>query len=317
MKKSNAVTRIGARMRPPWVMGTTLLAGLTLSGVLWWCGTTELAALPPAAVHLQPIKAEDADSLAALFAEHGYDWPPHGAVPPLAVASLPADLAEQPPSRKKSLFFRSLLPLILAENRRLQAERSLLKRAFAQNELPPEGSLREQVAAIALDRGISGDLDDPNVRAQLLRRVDRIPPALALAQAASESGWGSSRFAREGNNLFGERTWNPDQGLTPHRRASHLRHYVRAFGSLRGSVHSYVHNLNTHRAYAQLRQLREQRRNHDKQPDAANLVGGLNHYSERGTDYVADIRTMLRHNNLSQALQNVHLAATRSRPNRE
>lgn len=302
-------------MHPPWVIGAALLSGLTLCGVLWWCGTTNHAALPPATVHLQPIKVEDADSLAALFAERGYDWPPHGAVPPLAVTSLPTDLAEQPASRKKSLFFRSLLPLILAENRRLQAERSLLKRAFAQGGLPPAGSLREQVVAIARDHGINGDLNDSDVRAQLLRRVDRIPPALALAQAASESGWGSSRFAREGNNLFGERTWNPDQGLTPHRRASHLRHYVRAFDSLRGSVHSYVHNLNTHRAYAQLRQLRERLRNHGKQPDAASLTGNLNRYSERGADYVADIRTMLRHNALPQALQDVRLATTRRRPN--
>ncbi len=317
MKKPNAITSITARIRPPWVAGTALLAGLTLSGGLWWSSTADHATLSPTAAHLQPIKAADANSLATLFAEHGYAWPPHGAVPALAVTSLPTDLGEQSPSRKKSLFFRSLLPLILAENRRLQAERSLLKRAFAQGNLPAEGSLREQVVAIALDHGINADLDNPAVRLQLLRRVDRIPPALALAQAASESGWGSSRFAREGNNLFGERTWNPDQGLAPDRRADHLRHYVRAFGSLRGSVHSYMHNLNTHRAYAQLRQLREQLRNHDKQPDAANLAGGLDHYSERGAAYVADIRTMLRHNNLPQALQNVHLAATRPRPSRE
>ena len=298
-------------VRACWAIGALLLLGLGLSGLWWWTTSGDRASLP-GAVQLEPVTIDDAQSLAAFFVEQGYDWPPNAAIPTLAVTSLPADLIEQPIRRKKSLFFRSLLPLVLAENNRLRAERELLERAFAQEQLPPGGSMSEQVATIAARQGITGDLGDPQVRARLLRRVDRIPPALALAQAASESGWGTSRFAHEGNNLFGERTWDASKGLAPGRRTRHTRHYVRAFPSLRDSVHSYVHNLNTHRAYAPLRALRARLRDGGKHPDAATLAGGLNRYSERGAAYVADIRTMLRHNDLPQRLQDVRLAAASS-----
>lgn len=295
----------------PWGFVVVALFFIPVLGAMLWRATagtptkTSLATVP-----LQQFDVEDSRSLAALFADHDFGWPPDGPVPRLAVKSLPADLAQQPASRRKSLFFRSLLPLVLAENRRLQAERSLLKRVFARGSLPVEGALRERVQAIARSHGIDGDLDTSQVRTRLLRRVDQIPPALALAQAASESGWGSSHFSRKGNNLFGERTWKATTGILPRQRPSDKHYYVRAFSSLRGSVHSYVHNLNTHRAYTQLRQLRLRIRERGKRPDAWALAGGLGGYSERGGEYVADIRAIMHHNHLVRALRNIRLAGS-------
>ena len=181
MNEPKTTSGKSACSRAYWTIGAvSLLIGMGMGG-LWWWTTSGERANSPAMAQLEPVAIEDAQSLAAFFAEHGYDWPPNAAVPALAVTSLPTDLIEQPVRRKKSLFFRSLLPLVLAENNRLRAERALLKHAFAQDELLAEGSMREQVAAIAARQGITRDLSDPQLRAQQLRRVDRIPPALALA----------------------------------------------------------------------------------------------------------------------------------------
>jgi Bax protein len=144
----------------------------------------------------------------------------------------------------------------------------------------------------------------------LLHRVDILPPSLVLAQAATESGWGTSRFAREGNNLFGQRTYRPGNGIVPANRPDGETHEVKRFGTLFESVRSYMRNLNTHLAYRELRDLRAQLRRSGRPLSGALLADGLNAYSTRSSDYITDVRAIIRANDLSRANQAFLRAAT-------
>ena len=147
---------------------------------------------------------------------------------------------------------------------------------------------------------VNGDLNDPLVRDILLRRVDEVPPALVLAQAANESAWGNSRFAREANNLFGQWTYKQDLGMVPARRDEGARHYVRVFPDLRSSVRAYLRNINIGHAYLDLRRMRARMRAAGQQLDPYRLSDGLLRYSQRGEEYVNEIRTMMSINGLDQ-----------------
>jgi Bax protein len=247
-------------------------------------------------VPLVPLERESAAELAANFDAHGYSWPPRQPVPRLAALRLPTDVGSLAADERKQLFLRTLLPLILAENLEIRRERAVLQEAFgASSPLPGR---ERQVRRIARRYKLDGDVHDPDVRARLLRRVDEIPPALALAQAANESGWGTSRFALEANNLFGLWTWDEDKGLVPSERPAGARHRVRAFPELRAAVRLYLHNLNTGHAYGELRRLRGQMRAAGQPLDPLALAAGLVPYSERGEAYVDDIRALIRGNAL-------------------
>ena len=119
---------------------------------------------------------------------------------------------------------------------------------------------------------------------------------LALVQAATESGWGRSRFALEGNNLFGHWCYEPGCGLVPARRNQGAAHEVAAFDSISESVSRYLHNLNTHAAYAPLRAIRARLRQQDEPPTAMALADGLVLYSERRDEYVDEIKSVIRVN---------------------
>jgi Bax protein len=132
--------------------------------------------------------------------------------------------------------------------------------------------------------------------AALLRRADVVPPSLAITQSILESGWGTSRFARQGNALFGQRTWSAGtRGMDP-QKAEGFK--VRAFDSLLGSVEAYVRNLNTSGAYADLRRQRARMRAADRRIDGYQLAGALTKYSEEGQTYVRKLRGLMRHNGL-------------------
>lgn len=133
---------------------------------------------------------------------------------------------------------------------------------------------------------------------ELLLRADIIPVSLALAQAATESAWGTSRFAKEGNNIFGQWCFDEGCGLIPGRRADEASHEVRAFASVEASVKAYYRNLNSNPTYEYFRELRAQMRYRDKPLDSHQLADGLIRYSERGRAYVAEIRDMMRINDL-------------------
>lgn len=255
---------------------------------------------------LQPITVNSSAQLAQLFAEQDYTWPPRQAVPLLALQNLPHDLEYRPVEEKKALFFQSLLPLVLAENRRLETERAWLEGLLQQHALSEQDGrkLAELLQHYRIDVGL-GIVQQIHL---LLRHVDRVPVALVLAQAANESGWGGSRFVREANNLFGEWTWQADEGIAPLIRNAESRHYVRRFGSLAESVRSYMYNINVGHAYEDLRAMRAQMRAQGQRPfDALKLASGLLRYSERGEDYVSEIQAMIRGNRLHQ-LDNLELS---------
>jgi Bax protein len=129
--------------------------------------------------------------------------------------------------------------------------------------------------------------------------VDVVPVSLALAQAAIESGWGTSRFARQGNAIFGQWTSQDGKGLVPSARPEGKTHKVRSFDRLSESVEAYLLNLNTHRAYRDFRTLRQQSRNSGERPKGEVLATGLEAYSEKGEEYVDLLRDMIRVNRLA------------------
>jgi len=133
---------------------------------------------------------------------------------------------------------------------------------------------------------------------ELLVKVGPIPPSLALAQAAIESGWGSSRFSQQGNNLYGQRVWSKKAvGIVA--KDANDAHFRLAFPpSIAASVRSYMHNLNSHPAYQTLRKERALLRRQGEAITGEALAGGLMSYSTRGKDYIEDVRQMIRHNNL-------------------
>src|SRR5690606_11880502 len=132
----------------------------------------------------------------------------------------------------------------------------------------------------------------------LLRRVDVLPSSLVLAQAANESAWGTSRFAVEGNNYFGQWCFTEGCGLVPDRRLSEASHEVKAFTSAGESVEAYFMNINTFGAYQGLRLMREELRRSGQIIDGLTLAEGLESYSERGEEYIEELQSMIQFNEL-------------------
>ena len=137
--------------------------------------------------------------------------------------------------------------------------------------------------------------------AEMLMRDDVVPPSLSLAQAASESGWGTSRFAAQGNSLFGQWTWG--KGLKPaEQRTSGLGDYrIAAFDSTAQAAYTYALNLNTQRAYRDLRLKRADLRRQSLRISGTVLAETLLHYSERGQAYIDDLKALIRQNRLDDA----------------
>jgi Bax protein len=131
-------------------------------------------------------------------------------------------------------------------------------------------------------------------------KINTIPAALVLAQAANESAWGTSRFAREGNNFFGQWCFSKGCGIVPNSRNSGANHEVASFESPFGSVKSYIRNLNSHPTYELLRTLRQQAIDNGQVVSGEVLAQGLIGYSERGEEYVKEIQSMIRYNKLSR-----------------
>ena len=133
---------------------------------------------------------------------------------------------------------------------------------------------------------------------KLLLRVDVVPASLVIAQAAKESGWGSSRFAREGNNFFGIWCFNRGCGMTPANRDAGRHHEVAMFDTVKEGVRYYIRTINSHNAYSTLRQIRAVARNNKQPFGGEQLATGLLRYSERGVLYVNEIQSMIRYNRL-------------------
>lgn len=262
----------------------------------------------------EPVKVEIANSkeLLAYFEKIGYTPKAWQAgireVPRVYVTEIPSRWREKnskelPVADKKRIFFRLIAPIILRANELIQAERDravpIASRLTGGEKVSAEeaGWFRE----LATRYGVLGFPDDKLDAARIeetLRRVDIVPPSLALAQAASESGWGTSRFAAEGNSLFGQWSWS--EGIVPagQRSESHGDHRVAAFESTGASVLAYVRNLNTHRTYGDFRRKREDLRKRNLAVRGADLVETLIGYSERGQVYVEELKALMRQNRL-------------------
>jgi Bax protein len=217
----------------------------------------------------------------------------------------------------KALFIGTVLPLARLENQRLAGERRRLIELLARMEAN-EG-LDAQERAWLADRlrrcRVEGDpRQDPAVRAALREKLDTLPVELVLAQAANESAWGRSRFAKEGNNLFGVWTYDPEEGIVPRRREAGKTHLVKRYPDLRASVRDYLRNLNSHPAYAELRALRAAAQDRGERADGLTLAAGLTEYSARGADYVAAIRSLIRVNDLEVHARALHAEVLALRP---
>ena len=200
-------------------------------------------------------------------------------------------------SERKQAFFSFLHPLVKEANAGIREEREKLLSLAAKGE--PGWWDTRWLHALARDYKLEPDkmpLDE--LMATLTRRVDVIPAGLALAQAAKESGWGTSRFFREGHNLFGHWCFVEGCGLVPLKRSSSSRHEVAVFDSPLHSVERYMNNLNTHRSYRPLRLIRSRLRSENQEVPALALAEGLESYSERGAPYVEEIKALIAYNNL-------------------
>jgi len=218
-------------------------------------------------------------------------------VPRLFLASLPSDMEKVREAKvRKKIFFKTVLPLVLQVNEEVLADRRRLWELAVRTKKGERLAAVDRLWLIVLAERYKvrrGDL------VELIRRIDIIPPSLALAQAAEESGWGTSRFSKEANAIFGEWTFSGAEGLVPRRRDAGKKHRVRAFKSLLHSVRAYSRNLNTHRAYRGLRKMRQQMRRKGSPLEGRHLVDTLTSYSERGGDYVKTLRSIMVVNKLS------------------
>jgi len=206
---------------------------------------------------------------------------------------IPAKHFELTGDAQKQSFIKLVLPLILAANDELLQRREAVKASVQAND---RNKLDQWAVLYRID---SEHFDDFELAERLLRRVDTIPVALALAQAAVESGWGTSRFAQQGNALFGQWAWTESAGMRP-LAASNERAVVRSFGSLLESVRAYMHNLNTHQNYKRFRDARYRLKPQTEAVKASRLATYLDSYAEIGQAYVKKLLAVMSSNNFDQ-----------------
>ncbi len=203
--------------------------------------------------------------------------------------------------QKKQLFFHALAPLVLRSNELILRDRqrleALIKNSSPENEL--NGNDEIFISKLVALYKINGTSETMlSTLHDLLERVDIIPASLALGQAAEESGWGTSRFVSAGNALYGQWTWGKN-AIVPEQQRKELGNYgIAAFESLYASVSSYMLNINTHNAYADLRNKRAELRSSGAAISGSVLAGQLTKYSERGEEYVKGLKSLMDYNHL-------------------
>ncbi|MGC6411988.1 MAG: glucosaminidase domain-containing protein [Candidatus Puniceispirillaceae bacterium] len=210
-------------------------------------------------------------------------------VPAIMTTSLPAGLDALPVPQKKELFVRLLLPLILSANDEIIQHQLRLEKSLSSGADRQSSYLANHYGMKEFDPDNAVDI------AELRKRIQPIPVSLAMAQAAIESGWGSSRFALQGNALFGQWAWKASAGLKP-LEGSNSKAVVRSFPDLMSSVRAYMKNLNSHRAYSDLRDMRAEILSEGRQPTGIELAIHLDNYAEIGQAYVQKLQTIISSN---------------------
>ena len=237
----------------------------------------------------------NAETAANLFEDLGYNLKSIRAgqkVKPIYLTKLPKDLNTLGSTKKKrELFIKIVLPLILDENDKITSDRKKLFKILSKN----FNTVGERVW---LNRRFKEyKIDDRDV-SKLKMRMDIIPVSLALAQAANESGWGTSRFALEGNALFGQWTWSK-KGISPKNKDPNENHKVLQFQILKASVRDYKNNLNTHNAYKEFREVRARLRQENKEITGLDLVKYIKNYAAIGEKYVEILQSIIEKNSLT------------------
>ena len=236
----------------------------------------------------------NASTIKQLFDETDYklkDVREKKLVKPVALTLLPAEIKMiENTKKRKEFFIQIILPLILKENNNIRVDR---KRLFNIINKSNNTELEKKWLSQKYKQyGIpSKDLSVLKIR------MDEIPVSLALAQAAKETGWGTSRFALEGNALFGQWTWS-GEGLKPKESEKSEGHKVMKFNVLQASVRAYQRNLNTHSSYQEFRFARAKLRDEGKELDSLILSEFLNEYAETGEKYVEVLQQIIKQNNL-------------------
>ena len=213
-------------------------------------------------------------------------------VKPIYLMKLPKDLKTLGDTKiKRELFIKIVLPLILDENQKIMDDRKKLFKILAKN----FNTVGEKVWLKRRFREYK--IEDQDL-SKLKIRMDIIPVSIALAQAANESGWGTSRFALEGNALFGQWTWSK-KGISPANKDPDKTHKILQFQILKASVRAYKNNLNTHSAYKEFREVRAQLRQDDKQIVGLDLTKYLKNYAAIGEKYVSILENIIERNSLT------------------
>jgi Bax protein len=213
-------------------------------------------------------------------------------VKPIYLMKLPKDLKTLGDTKmKRELFIKIVLPLILDENQKIMDDRKKLFKILAKN----FNTVGEKVWLKRRFREYK--IEDQDL-SKLKIRMDIIPVSIALAQAANESGWGTSRFALEGNALFGQWTWSK-KGISPANKDPNKTHKILQFQILKASVRAYKNNLNTHSAYKEFREVRAQLRQDDKQIVGLDLTKYLKNYAAIGEKYVSILENIIERNSLT------------------
>ena len=238
----------------------------------------------------------DARTVISLFEEEDYnlkDIRNGKAVEPIFLSKLPSGMAQiDSIADRKKLFIKVILPLVIYENNRILEDRDRLNQNLREKNLNQEevNWLNKKFAEYKVS---NNDMEE------LALKMDIIPPSLALAQAAYESGWGTSRFAMEGNSLFGARTWKKGRGIVPTGRGEEESFEVRSFKIIRASISSYKKNLNTHNSYKEFREARAKQREKDNTISGLKLSKYLDKYSEIGYEYSERLQKIIEQNSLT------------------
>jgi len=201
--------------------------------------------------------------------------------------------------QKKEQFFNYLSPIISKVNNNIIEKREKIKKLFKTNELSKEN--KAWLKNIAEEFNIKDWNGSSKLKQkELLKRVDIVPSPLVLAQAANESAWGTSRFARHGNNIFGQWCFTKGCGMIPKERPNGRTYAVRKFASIKDSIKAYIYNLNTNHHYKYFRELRADLRAKNKPLNSIYLTQGLTNYSTRKGAYVSEIKQMIASNGLER-----------------
>ena len=237
----------------------------------------------------------NASTIQQLFKDTNYnlkDVRKNKLVKPVVLSLLPEEMKMIESSEKrKNLFIQIILPLILEENNRIKLERkklfsilnknrnSNLEKKWLNKKFKQYGVLNKDLSTLKI-------------------RMDEIPTSLAIAQAAKETGWGTSRFALEGNALFGQWTWS-GEGIKPAGADNDSKHKVMKFKVLKASVRAYQRNLNTHSSYKEFRKQRAEQRDFEGELNSLKLVKYLDKYAETGKKYTEILEKIIKQNQLN------------------